>query len=87
MAQVIHVLDRFPAQLSNHESLRDVVVVLEAHHTNVIILEWNESLLLKEHLLQPTKTGITVSLITIGTINLECAKDSSGYESSIIDRP
>ena len=70
-------------QLSNRESLRDVVVALEAHHskcyhlgmgrnpitkTTVIILEWGEILLLKRHLLQPTKSGIIAYLKTLHSL-------------------
>lgn len=31
-------------QLNNHESLCDIVVALEAHHSRCIILEWGEIL-------------------------------------------
>lgn len=55
-------------QPSNRESLRDVVVALERIIANVIIFEWDKILLLKQHLLQPIKTGITASLKTLHSL-------------------
>lgn len=52
-------------QLSNRESLRDVVVALEAHHTKCYHLGIGRNPMLKRHLLQPTKIEIIASLKTL----------------------
>lgn len=52
-------------QLSNRESLRDVVVALEAHHTKCYHLGIGRNPIAKRHLLQPTKIEITASLKTL----------------------
>lgn len=49
-------------QLSNRESLCDVGVALETHHIKRYHLGMGRNLLLKRHLLQPTRTGFVASL-------------------------
>ena len=55
-------------QLSNRERLRDVVVALEAHHSKCYHLGMGRNLLLKRHLLQPTKSGIITYLKTLHSL-------------------
>ena len=55
-------------QLSNRESLRDLIVAFEAHRAKNTILDWGVSLLRKRHLLLPIKNVTTVSLKTLLSI-------------------
>lgn len=55
----------------NHESLHDVVVALEAleaHHTKYYHFSIGEILLIKQYLLQSTKTKNTASLKTLPSL-------------------
>ena len=55
-------------QLSNRESLRDLIVAFEAHRAKNTILDWGVSLLRKRHLLLPIRIVTTVSLKTLLSI-------------------
>ena len=55
-------------QLSNRESLRDLIVAFEAHRAKNTILDWGVSLLRKRHLLLPIKNVTSVSLKTLLSI-------------------
>ena len=52
-------------QLSNRESLRDLIVALEAHQGSVIIWDWVVNPLPKLRLRQPIRIGITESSKTL----------------------
>lgn len=54
-------------QLSNRESLRDLIVAFEAHRANTI-LDWGVSLLRKRHLLLPIRIVTTIFLKTLLSI-------------------
>ena len=55
-------------QLSNRESLRDLIVAFEAHRAKNTILDWGVSLLRKRHLLLPIRIVTSVSLKTLLSI-------------------
>ena len=55
-------------QLSNRESLRDLIVAFEAHRVKQYHLGLGRKLLRKRHLLQPIRIVTTVSLKTLLSI-------------------
>ena len=66
LRQTFHLLEPASAmmfgQLSNRESLRDLIVALEAHQAKCYHLGLGREPLAKPHLHQLTKIGITESL-------------------------
>lgn len=72
-------------QLSNRESLRDLIVTLDAHHSNVIIREWGG--MFQDHpWLEPIKTEtITSSRSTFTTWFTKQDRSASPIYSNLVE--